>query len=442
MNVIQVPASPTVNSSRIPAGYKWWVVFMLWFVCFFNYADRQSIFSVFPKLHEEFGFDKVQLGLIGSAFMWVYAAGAPLAGFIGDRVRRKNLILGGCLFWSFVTMVTGWCGRLWHFVMVRALEGFGETFYYPASMSLVSDYHDRRTRSRAMSFHQSSVYVGTIGGGWLGAWFAENLGWRYGFYFFGGAGIVLALVLSRFLREPQRGEADTAAGEAPQAVEALTAKEAGGAIFRTPTAFVLLAVFLGANFVAAIFLTWTPTFLVEKFHFKLTSAGLSGSVFIHLASALSVPVAGMLADRWSRRFAGGRMLVQALGLLVGSYFVVVVGTTHHVGVLLAAMTAFGLCKGFYDSNIFAAIFDVVPPRARATAAGVMNTIGWGGGALGPLTVGWVAKNGRHATEMENMSEAIAICGIIYLVGAGLLLAAVFLFAKRDVIQAAPPPSPG
>ena len=51
-----------------------------------------------------------------------------------------------------------------------------------------------------------------------------------------------------------------------------------------------------ANFVATIFLTWTPTFLVEKFGFKLTSAGLSGTIFIHLASACAVPLAGWLAD--------------------------------------------------------------------------------------------------------------------------------------------------
>src|SRR4249920_3221632 len=155
---------------------------MLWFVCFFNYADRQAIFSVFPKLKEEFGFDKVQLGLIGSAFMWVYAGAAPMAGFIGDRVRRKDLILGGCLFWSFVTVTTGWCSKLWHFVTVRALEGFGETFYFPASMSLVSDYHGRETRSRAMSLHQSSVYIGTIAGSWLGAWMAQRGQWQMGFY--------------------------------------------------------------------------------------------------------------------------------------------------------------------------------------------------------------------------------------------------------------------
>src|SRR5882672_3423962 len=137
------------------AGYKWVVVFMLWFICFFNYADRQAIFSIFPKLKEEFGFDKVQLGLIASAFMWVYAFGAPIAGFIADRFPRKHLILGGCLFWSAITALTGWCGRLWQFVTVRALEGFGETFYFPATMSLLSDYHDARTRSRALSFHQS-----------------------------------------------------------------------------------------------------------------------------------------------------------------------------------------------------------------------------------------------------------------------------------------------
>src|SRR5262252_4929525 len=156
----QAPVPPRTTG---PSS-KWQVVGMLWLVCFFNYADRQSIFSVFPKLHEEFGFDKAQLGLIGSAFMWVYAAGAPFAGFICDRFRRKDLILGGCLFWSSITMTTGFCRELWHFVTVRALEGLGETFYFPASMSLASDYHGPKTRSRALSFHQSSVYIGTIGG--------------------------------------------------------------------------------------------------------------------------------------------------------------------------------------------------------------------------------------------------------------------------------------
>jgi MFS family permease len=427
----QPGARPPVSPS-----YKWWVVAMLWFVCFFNYADRQSIYSVFPKLKEEFGFDKVQLGLIGSAFMWVYAGGAPFAGFICDRFRRKDLILGGCVFWSFVTITTGWCQKFWHFMTVRALEGFGETFYFPASMSLVSDYHNRRTRSRALSFHQSSVYIGTILGSWLGAWFAEHLGWRVGFYFFGGAGAVLALLLYRFLREPARGEAEAASGElATHGVatgEKLSVRETLRIIFRTPTVPLLMLAFLAANFVATIFLTWTPTFLVEKFHFKLTSAGLSGSVFIHLASACSVPLAGWLADKFAQRIVGGRMMVQALGLLVGATFVFLVGQTGSTTMLLFAMTVFGFCKGFYDSGIFASLFDSIEPRARGTAAGIMNTVGWGGGALGPLFVGLASKYGGKPTEVENMSDAIAFGGLVYLVGAALIGLAILSFRKSSL----------
>jgi MFS family permease len=443
---MHTPARPSHELQPVPyfPVYKWGVVAMLWFVCFFNYADRQAVYAVFPKLEEEFGFSDVQLGLIGSAFMWVYAFGAPLAGFVGDRLRRKDLILGGCVFWSLVTVLTGWCGRLWQFVTVRALEGFGETFYFPATMSLVSDYHDRRTRSRAMALHQSSVYVGTIGGSWLGAWFAEWYGWRVGFYFFGSMGLVLALVLYRLLREPQRGEADAHAGEAAvgqsgapsydeaeaQAVKAapevpLAWKQVAPAVFRSPRALVLMAAFVGANFVATIFLSWTPTFLVRKFDFPLTSAGLYATLYINLASAASVPLGGMLADRLALRLRGGRMLVQAMGLLAGCGFVTVVGLTADVGLLFVVMTCFGLCKGVYDSNIFAALYDVVEPRARATAAGIMNMVGWGGGALGPLAFGWLAEHGRHESKIDNMSEAIALGGPVYLACGALLLLAVW-----------------
>jgi MFS family permease len=268
------------------------------------------------------------------------------------------------------------------------------------------------------------------------------------------------------LHRPARGAADRAAALTPSPAQPgghllddtvtkvqgnqtehkpLGAGEALRMVFRKPTAWLLMVAFLGANFVATIFLTWTPTFLVDKFGFKLTSAGLSGAVFIHLASALSVPLGGMLADRLARRLAGGRMLVQAFGLLAGATFVGLVGLTANVTTLLVAMTLFGLCKGLYDANIFASLYDVIEPRARATAAGFMNTVGWGGGALGPLAVGVVTQYGRHEQAIDNMSEAIAFGAVIYVLGAALLLVAAFGFARRDVLPspnpAKPEPSP-
>lgn len=73
--------------------YKWYVVGMLWWIAFFNYADRQAIFSVFPLLERDLHLSPVQLGLLGSSFAWVYGLSAPFAGNLVDRIRRKTAIL-------------------------------------------------------------------------------------------------------------------------------------------------------------------------------------------------------------------------------------------------------------------------------------------------------------------------------------------------------------
>src|ERR1051325_5243709 len=96
---------------------------------------------------------------------------------------------GGLYVWSAVTGFTAICSRAWQFILVRGAEGLGETFYFPASMAMISDYHARPTRSRAMSLHQTGVYAGTIGGSALAGWMGERYGWRSPFVLFGLLGI-------------------------------------------------------------------------------------------------------------------------------------------------------------------------------------------------------------------------------------------------------------
>ena len=64
-----------------------------------------------------------------------------------------------------------------------------------------------------------------------------------------------------------------------------------------------------------------------------------------------------------------------------------------------------LIGGGANSGIFASVYDTIEPRARGTAAGIMNTVGWGGGALGPLFVGLAAKYGRSLSISE--AQAVA-----------------------------------
>ena len=408
-------------------GYRWWVVVMLWFVCFFNYADRQAIFSVFPLLREEMGLNNVQLGLVAASFSWVYAAFGPIAGFVGDRFQRKTLILGGLIFWSLITIATALSTEYWHLLLFRSLEGLGEAFYFPAAMSMVADYHSPATRSRAMSIHQSSVYAGTIAGGTLAGYTGQLYGWQSGFYIFGGLGIVLGVVLWGMLREPVRGasEGDAAAATAGGAPFWRTVRE----VYSHPMPRILTIVFVGANFVALIFLSWMPSFLFDKFGMTLAMAGFSATAFLQIASVLGVLTGGVLADRLARRYRGGRMMAQATGLFLGVPFIFLAGWTVSVPVLILALVGFGYFKGLYDANIWASLYDVVRPERRASALGFMNSIGWLGGGLAPVAIGAMS-------ERYGMSGSISATSGIYL-SMGLLM----VFGIRRYMRGAPVPPP-
>lgn len=426
------PPMPDTQRPTPGPHYKWAVVGMLWFICFFNYADRQAISAILPLLQKEYGFNKEELGLIGSAFAIVYAVTAPFAGQVGDRFSRKAVILAGLYVWSAITGFTALCSKAWQFVFVRGAEGLGETFYFPASMSLVSDYHTKQTRSRAMSLHQTSVYAGTIGGSVLAGWMGEKYGWRIPFVVLGVAGILLGLVLATFIREPRRNEAEMLENTVEEPALSMSIWRFLEEWVRTPTAVLLALAFFGANSVALVFLVWMPSFLKEKFKLDLALAGFGATFYIQTASMIGASLAGLLADRWRRSHHGGRILTQALGTLCGAPFLFYCGYTRDYRILIGAMTLFGLFKGIYDANIWASLYDVIPPSRRGAAVGLMNFVGWSGGALGVYLVGKAAKQG------VTMSAALSSTAVIYLLVTGLLLTAAVLIPRTPESAPLPP----
>ncbi|HZL57856.1 MAG TPA: MFS transporter, partial [Bryobacteraceae bacterium] len=311
---------------------------------------------------------------------------------------RKSAILGGLYAWSLICMATSLVRGFRGLFTMRAAEGLGETFYFPASMSLIGDYHGPATRSRAVGVHQTSVYIGTIAGGFFAGLIGQVYGWRWSFVLFGALGILLGLVLRRFLREPVRGQAEIGQADEP-----------------TPRIAVLLMLAFGcANFVAVVLLTWMPKFLYDRFHLSLAMAGLTATIYVQLASLCGALFGGWMADKWRARRRGGRMLVQAIGVFGGAPFVVLCGMTESVGLVIVALTVWGFFKGLYDANIYVSVFDVVSVGSRGKAAGLMNTVGWlGGGGTAPIAIGWLSQS-------AGLGSAIAMASGVY-VAAGILL---------------------
>jgi MFS family permease len=448
-------ASMPDRAKRLPFGmspgsYKWFVVGILWFICFFNYADRQAIIAAGPLLQAEFAFSNYEQGWIVAAFMVVYAVTAPLAGQVGDHFPRKLVILAGLYVWSAVTGFTALCQSFWAFVGVRAAEGLGETFYFPASMSLVSDYHGRSTRSRAMSIHQTSVYAGIIGGGSLAAVMGATLGWWTPFVVLGVTGIFLGLALGVFIREPARNQAELADAIAQDEERPALAPEETGRekpmpapvapisfgrflaeIITTPAAVVLLLAFPFVNFVAWVVIGWMPKYLTVAFGQSAKMAGVNGTTWIQVGSLIGAILGGWLADRWRKGMPGGRMGTQAFGLLLGAPIVFICGTTSSLSTLIWMMIMLGFCKGIYDSNVVAALYDVVPAARRGTAVGLLNLIGWLGAAAGPPSVGYGVDEGYFT-----FGEAIAATGAVYLALGMLIMFSAFILAPRDVRRVA------
>ena len=409
-------------------SYKWFVVGMLWLVCFINYADRQAIFSVFPLIRRQFSLTNVELGVIGSSFMWMYALSGPLAGWLCDRFSRKTLVLGALLFWSVATASTAFAHGYWQLILCRALGGLGEAFYFPASMSLISDYH-RETRSRAMSIHQSSVYAGTIAGGAVSGAVGQYYGWQSSFILFGTIGVLLALSLWTLLREPARGMSEQLSHPAlvPNAKVDPRAGlfEALKELFSNRVVLLLIVVFMGANFVAVVFLAWMPTFLYEKFHMSLSMAGFSATAYLQIASVLGVLSGGFLADATVKRGGkwqqGGRVFTQAVGLLCGVPFLFLTGWAISVHWLILAMIGFGFFKGMYDANIFASLHDAVRLERRGVAVGVMNSLAWLGGGVAPVAIAVIAGHYGMSAGISATAGIYLLTGLLMLWGAMSLI---------------------
>jgi len=302
-------------------------------------------------------------------------------------------------------MATPLAGSLGLFICLRALTGLGEASYYPAGTALISDYHDSSTRSRALSFHQTAVLVGGIFGGSLAGWLAERYHWTYAFYIYGIAGVLLAVVLWIFMKEPPKGMAE----------HALEIRRAPlGSLLKTPSCILLSIVFFGANFVTWALTTWMPTYLHDHYGMSLTRAAIIGTSSIQLSSLAGILLSGVVADYFEKYTLLSRFYILSAGLILASPFVFICGFTLSIKVLIPAMVGAGFMKGLFDSNIYAAMHDVMPPSMRSTAVGMMTFVGFAGGGLAPYVIGVYAPR-------LGLGVAMGLTSILYLLGGGILL---------------------
>jgi len=173
--------------------------------------------------------------------------------------------------------------------------------------------------------------------------------------------------------------------------------------------------FGGLIFTVVGFLTWSPTLLYERFGLSLADAGFSSVFYHHLAAYVGLLVASSLTDRLIPRIPRIRLLVMAFGLIASAPFIWWAAGARSLIEIYLALAAFGLFRGMYDAGIFAAIFDVVEDRLRATVTGVILASGFLIGAMSPLIMGTMKAQYGLEGGMQVLAVASALAGVVLLI---------------------------
>jgi len=191
----------------MPRGYARYVLGVMVGINFLNYLDRYILPAVSTKIQGEFHLTDSEVGLLGSAFLLVYAVATIPFGIWADRGVRKTVVGVGVTIWSLATLFTGLARSYVQLFLARAALGVGEASYYPAGTALLGDYVQKEGRGRAMSIWAAGTAVGIAVGFAGGGIVASLLGWRAAFYMTAIPGLVFA-ALAFGLREPLRGAAE------------------------------------------------------------------------------------------------------------------------------------------------------------------------------------------------------------------------------------------
>ena len=410
-------------------AYKWFLLALLSFAFFFHQADRALFGLLTIPIQDDLKLTDVQIGWINTTLSWTLAAMTVVAGFLGDRFSRKWIITCSLISWSLMTVCMGFVGGFVGALFFRSIAtGVGESFYAPSAYALIAVHHTK-TRSLALSIHQAALYIGLMVSGLIVAWALGFLGsWRHVFVAFGAAGALLGVFFIWGLREGDGGQ-PALRPAAPSAREPLAAGLR--AYFCNPSALCATAGFVAIVFVNNAYLFWAPKFAAQKFALDVGLAGKGVMLWHHLLAFGAILLGGVVTDRFVARMPRFRLGFQILALVLGAPMLVWIGLAPSFTAMLVAAAAYGVFRGFFEVNTHASLFDVIAPKYRSTAVGLLNMIAFFFGGLSGVVMGWLSQK----WGVRGFEFGFGLMAASYVLAAALMLFSfLFTFRRNRVVE--------
>ena len=379
------------------------VVLLLAVAIFINYVDRGNLATASPLIQRELKLSNTQVGLLISAFFWVYVPGQLVAAWLVYRIDAYRTLAAGLALWSVATMLTGLVSGFAMLLGLRLLLGLGESAGFPASSKLLAQHLPVEKLGVANALISSGIMLGPAAGTFLGGLLMAHAGWRVLFLVFGAASLAWLLpwlIVTRPLSAAAR----------------LAPVDAGPGFLRIAARRELWAASVGhfaANYPFYLVLSWLPLYLVKAHGYSLTAmAELGGAVYV--LSALMALAGGFLADRWMAAGGGSNRVRKTM---VGAASIVAIVcmlmcATGRPQIAIAGLLLSSVSNGLGSFNLYAIGQTLAGPVAAGRWMGLQNCFGNVSGIVAPILTGAIVDATGHFELAFLAAAAVAAVGLV------------------------------
>lgn len=346
-------------------NYERTLIFVLFSTWGTVFLDRMSQLYLAPYFAPEFHLTTQQIGGLAAILAICWAASGFFFGALSDRIGRRAVLLPAVVIFSLLSWLSGLAQNFEQLMLIRGLMGLAEGPCWPVITALIEESSSQNRKGRNVGMVVSAgALVGLAVAPVLTTQVAARFGWRWAFFVAGIPGLVMAILIAKFVREPLARIGSASHPHRQKLSEALS-------LFKYRN--IWLCAFGAIGFMTWLFVenAFAPLYITRVAQQKATTAG-----FLLGASGLGSFVLGFLLPALSDRIGRKSLLMSAALLSMIVPLALQVGFLYRHLWLLATiifLTNGGQCMPALVMVLVPT--ESVPRGLSATAIGLVTLVG-------------------------------------------------------------------
>jgi len=351
------------------------IMLVLFFAWVIGFCDKIAISVAAIPIGEEFGFNKMQIGLIMSSFFSSYAVMTLFGGVLADKYGSRKVLTAIIFCWSLFTAMTGFAWSLASFMVIRFLFGAAEGGFPSASSVTIAELFPKEKRGRAKSFIISAAQVGVAIGTLAVTAFTATVGWRWAFWTYGLIGIIIALAFWTIFRlDKQDGNS----------VEQIKSKLPLMNILRIPLVWKLLVMQFAIGTFNYGLTFWLPSYWVQVKGLNIVTMGAL-TAMVAVISFVCVNFGGWILDK---HMVGRERIMICITLSIAGVCTFLMYNADSVQMAFIYLTVANTAIAVTSPVIFTLALKYLPEEFIGTGTGMCNFGQQIGGMISPAIFGY------------------------------------------------------